>query len=101
MRHNRRGEPIGRESGDYLYGASRREVRRKVDPVGVTSAPPRDWASTPSTVDQNLGMLSPQNYFVFDATERSRPSSDRRVASYAAKSGRMLRAQHKSRSSNS
>jgi hypothetical protein len=31
---NRRREPIGRESSVYLYGASRREVRRKVDPVG-------------------------------------------------------------------
>ena len=47
MRHNRRGEPIGRESGVYLYGASRPEVRRKVDPVGVTSAAVRDQASTP------------------------------------------------------
>jgi hypothetical protein len=47
MRHNRRGEPIGRESGVYLYGASRREVYRKVGPVGVTSAAVRNQASTP------------------------------------------------------
>jgi hypothetical protein len=47
MRYNRRGEPIGRESGVYLYGASRPEVCRKVDPVGVTSASVRDQASTP------------------------------------------------------
>src|SRR5215469_22752 len=47
MRRNRRGEPIGRESSVYLYGASRREVCRKVDPVGVSSALVRDQASTP------------------------------------------------------
>jgi len=35
------------ESGVYLYGASRPEVCRKVDPVGVTSAAVRDQVSTP------------------------------------------------------
>ena len=42
MRRNRRRKPIGRESSVFLYGASRREVCRKVDPVGVSSAPVRD-----------------------------------------------------------
>src|SRR6266478_7499193 len=84
MRHNRRGEPIGRESGVYLYGASRPEVCRKVDPVGVTSAALRDQASTPLEFGLNLGTPFPQDYFVLDATERSRPSSDRRVESYPA-----------------
>src|SRR5215472_2199364 len=47
MRRNRRREPIDRESSVYLYGASRREVCRKVDPVGVPSALVRDQVSTP------------------------------------------------------
>src|SRR5713101_2104126 len=85
MRHNRRGEPIGRESGVYLYGASRPEVCRKVDPVGVTSAAVRDQASTPLEFWPEPRNDLPTNYFVLDATERSRPSSDRRVESYAAK----------------
>src|SRR5882757_3759842 len=84
MRHNRRGEPIGRESGVYLYGASRPEVCRKVDPVGVTSAAVRDRLPLPSSFGPNLGTPSPQNDFVLDATERTRPSSDRRVESYPA-----------------
>src|SRR5215469_8323971 len=46
MRRNRRGEPIGRESSVYLYGASRREVCRNVDPVGISSAPVSDQVST-------------------------------------------------------
>jgi hypothetical protein len=68
-----------------LYGASRREVCRKVGPVGVTSAPVRDQAFTPSIFGPNLGTPSPQNYFVVDATEQSRPLSDRRVENYPAK----------------
>ena len=84
MRHNRRGEPIGRESGVYLYGASRPEVCRKVDPVGVTSAAVRDQASTPLEFWPEPRNDLPTNYFVLDATERSRPSSDRRVESYPA-----------------
>src|SRR6266568_9437942 len=83
MRHNRRGEPIGRESGVYLYGASRPEVCRKVAPVGVTSAPVRDQ-STFFDFWPEPRKASPQNYFLLDATERSRPSSDRRVESYPA-----------------
>src|SRR5215469_6691879 len=47
MRRNRRREPIDRESSVYLYGASRREVCRKVDPVGLPSALVRDQVSTP------------------------------------------------------
>src|SRR6266478_5508553 len=86
MRHNRRGEPIGRQSGVYLYGASRPEVCRKIDPVDVTPLKVRDQASTaPSIVGPNLGASSPQTIFVLDATERSRPPSDQRVESYAAK----------------
>src|SRR5690242_3536296 len=85
MRHNRRGESIGRESGVYLYGASRREVCRKVDPVGVTPAPVRDQDSTPLDCWPEPRKAVPTNYFVLDATGRSRPSSDRRVESYAAK----------------
>src|SRR5947208_9897507 len=84
MRHNRRGEPIGRESGVYLYGASRPEVCRKVGPVGVTSAAVRNQASTPLDLWPEPRNASPQDYFVLDATERSRPSSDRRVESYPA-----------------
>ena len=54
-------KPIGRESGVYLYGASRPEVCRKVDPVDVTPQPVRDQASTaPSIVGPNLGTPSPQ-----------------------------------------
>src|SRR6266566_3963579 len=86
MRHNRRGEPIGRESGVYLYGASRPEVCRKVDPVDVTPLPVRDQASTaPLDCWPEPRSVVPTNYFVLDATERSRPPSDRRVESYAAK----------------
>src|SRR5438093_11247426 len=52
---------VGRESGVYLYGASRPEVCRKVDPVDVTPLPVRDQASTaPSIVGPNLGASSPQ-----------------------------------------
>src|SRR6266568_8865317 len=86
MRHNRRGEPIGRESGVYLYGASRPEVCRKVDPVDVTPLPVRDQASTaPSIVGPNLGASSPQTILFL-----MRPSGLVRhlinvVESYAAK----------------
>src|SRR5262249_24933363 len=80
MRRNRRGEPIGRESSVYLYGASRPEVCRKVDPVGVSSALVRDQAST-----------SPDCW----------PEPRNAVPPKRAKSGRILRAQQKTRSSNS
>src|SRR5258708_33805447 len=83
MRHNRRGEPIGRESGVYLYGASRREVCRKVAPVGVTSAPVRDQ-STPFDFWPEPRKASPQNYFLLDANRAVSSSSDRRVESYPA-----------------
>src|SRR6266576_710485 len=84
MRHNRRGEPIGRESGVYLYGASRPEVCRKVDPVGYHLRRFVIRLPLTSIFGPNLGTPSPQNYFVLDATERSRPSSDRCVESYPA-----------------
>ena len=84
MRHNRRREPISGESGVYLYGASRPEVCRKVGRVGVTSAAVRDQASTPLDVWPEPRNAVSTQYFVLDATERSRPSSDRRVESYPA-----------------
>src|SRR5215470_5534609 len=73
MRHNRRGEPVGRESGVYLYGASWPEVCRKVDPVGVTSAAVHDQASTPLEFGPNLGTPSPQATGDRSAREHRKP----------------------------
>src|SRR5215470_11885170 len=85
MRHNRRGEPVGRESGVYLYGASRPEVCRKIDPVGVTSAAVRDQASTPLEFGPNLG--TPSSQATGDRASASRSSSGdaRRVDQSSAK----------------
>src|ERR1700730_48076 len=85
MRHNRRDEPIGRESGVYWYGASRPEVCRKVDPVGVTSAPVRDQASTPlDFLPEPRNAVPTKTILLLMRTEQSRPSSGRRVESYPA-----------------
>src|ERR1700732_4512757 len=85
MRHNRRGEPIGRESGVYLCGASRPEVCRKVDPVGVTSAPVRDQASTPlDFLPEPRNAVPTKTILLLMRTEQSRPSSGRRGESYPA-----------------
>jgi len=77
MRHNRRGEPIGRESCVYLYGASRREVCRKVDPVGVTSAVVRDQTST--SLDFWPRSVSERHVESYAATERAHASGSAQI----------------------
>jgi hypothetical protein len=100
MRHNRRGEPIGRESGVYLYAASGPEVCRKVDPVGVTSAAVRDQASTPLDCWPEPRNAVPHKtiLFLMRPNGLGRHLIDVRKATRRTKR-RMLRAQHKSRSS--
>ena len=101
MRHNRRGEPIGRESGVYLYGGSRPEVCRQVDLVPVTSAAVRDQASTPIDLGQDLGIPSHKAIlFLMRPSGLGRHLIDVLKATRRT-SRRMLRAQHKSRSSTS